>query len=161
MQKVCFSFIFKMTVVRAPVIFSIHAGFSLNEIFLIILHSSVASPRGRNRADAVVDCWPLRSNRPYPHYGGSFHCVRSLKGDTASTMQVRLHARNIFAFMVGAAFVYLAYMIFFKAGDGFPEIDVDLSNVVSYAVLAVEMGGYAVRRIHEEHALNIAQKGLT
>ncbi|KAK5971999.1 hypothetical protein GCK32_021858, partial [Trichostrongylus colubriformis] len=28
---------------------------------------------------------------------------------------------------------------------------VDLSNVVSYAVLAVEMGGYAVRRIHEEH----------
>ncbi|KAK6050719.1 hypothetical protein COOONC_11776 [Cooperia oncophora] len=82
-------------------------------------------------------------------------------GDSASTMQVRLHARNMFAFAVGAAFIYLAYLIFFKTGDGFPEIDVDLSNVVSYAVLAVEMGGYAVRKIHEENALNIAQKGLT
>ncbi|EPB69597.1 hypothetical protein ANCCEY_11303 [Ancylostoma ceylanicum] len=76
-------------------------------------------------------------------------------------MQVRLHARNTFAFIVGAGFLYLAYLIFFKSGDGFPEIDVDLNSVVSYAVLAVEMGGYAVRKIHEENKLNIAQKGLT
>ncbi|KAK6728075.1 hypothetical protein RB195_005621 [Necator americanus] len=78
-----------------------------------------------------------------------------------SNMQVRLHARNTFAFIVGAAFIYLAYLIFFKSGDGIPEIDVDLSSVVSYAVLAAEMGGYAVRKIHEENKLNIAQKGLT
>ncbi|ETN76721.1 inositol monophosphatase family protein [Necator americanus] len=47
-----------------------------------------------------------------------------------SNMQVRLHARNTFAFIVGAAFIYLAYLIFFKSGDGIPEIDVDLSSVI-------------------------------
>ncbi|EYC10084.1 hypothetical protein Y032_0057g2753 [Ancylostoma ceylanicum] len=83
------------------------------------------------------------------------------QGKHTSNMQVRLHARNTFAFIVGAGFLYLAYLIFFKSGDGFPEIDVDLNSVVSYAVLAVEMGGYAVRKIHEENKLNIAQKGLT
>uniref|UniRef100_A0A0K0DCD2 inositol-phosphate phosphatase n=1 Tax=Angiostrongylus cantonensis TaxID=6313 RepID=A0A0K0DCD2_ANGCA len=76
-------------------------------------------------------------------------------------MQIRLHARNTFTFLVAAAFFYLGYLIFFKSGDGFPEIDVDLSNIVSYAVLAVEIGGYAVRKIHEENALYISQKRLT
>ncbi|VDM78504.1 unnamed protein product [Strongylus vulgaris] len=47
------------------------------------------------------------------------------------SMQVRLHARNTFAVIIGIGFIYLAYLIFFKAGDGFPEIDVDLNDVVS------------------------------
>ncbi|KAE9413348.1 hypothetical protein Angca_005348 [Angiostrongylus cantonensis] len=45
-------------------------------------------------------------------------------------MQIRLHARNTFTFLVAAAFFYLGYLIFFKSGDGFPEIDVDLSNII-------------------------------
>ncbi|VDM53055.1 unnamed protein product [Angiostrongylus costaricensis] len=70
-------------------------------------------------------------------------------------MQIRLHARNTFSFLVAAAFFCLGYLIFFKSGDGFPEIDVDLSNIVSYTVLAVEIGGYAVRKIHEENGTQI------
>ncbi|CAI5437822.1 unnamed protein product [Caenorhabditis angaria] len=42
-----------------------------------------------------------------------------------------------------------------------PEIDVDLKDIVSYAVLAVEMGGHAVQQIHDEKSLKIAAKGLT
>ncbi|KAJ1352824.1 hypothetical protein KIN20_009243 [Parelaphostrongylus tenuis] len=76
-------------------------------------------------------------------------------------MKIRLHVRNTFFFLIAAAFLYLGYVIFFKSGDGFPEIDVDLSNIVSYAVLAVEIGGYAVWKIREENALYIAEKGLT
>ncbi|CAD6184682.1 unnamed protein product [Caenorhabditis auriculariae] len=78
-----------------------------------------------------------------------------------TTMQVRLHARNTFSVIMAAGFIYLAYLIFFESGDGFPEIDVDLKDVVSYAVLAVEMGGHAVKKVHEENALNIEAKGLT
>ena len=33
--------------------------------------------------------------------------------------------------------------------------------IFSYAVLAVEMGGHAVKKIHEENALNIKEKGQT
>ncbi|KJH46620.1 inositol monophosphatase family protein [Dictyocaulus viviparus] len=84
-----------------------------------------------------------------------------LEKSARALMQVKLHARNTFSFLVVVAFIYLGYVIFLKSGDGFPEIDVDLSDVVSYAVLAVEMGGYAVRKIHEGNALHIAQKGLT
>lgn len=76
-------------------------------------------------------------------------------------MQIRLHTRNTLFFLVTAAFFYLGYVIFFKSGDGFPEIDVDLRSVVSYAVLAVEIGGYAVRKIREEDVLHTAQKSLT
>ena len=31
-----------------------------------------------------------------------------------------------------------------------PEIDVDLKDVISYAVLAIEMGGHAVMKVNEE-----------
>lgn len=31
-----------------------------------------------------------------------------------------------------------------------PEIDVDLKDVISYAVLAIEMGGHAVTKVHKE-----------
>ncbi|CAI4230938.1 unnamed protein product [Auanema sp. JU1783] len=77
------------------------------------------------------------------------------------SMQVKLQPRNTFSFLIALGFFYLAYLIFFKSGDDFPEIDVNLKDVISYAVLAVEMGGHAVKKIHEENVLNIAQKGLT
>uniref|UniRef100_A0A1I7XMN5 inositol-phosphate phosphatase n=1 Tax=Heterorhabditis bacteriophora TaxID=37862 RepID=A0A1I7XMN5_HETBA len=67
------------------------------------------------------------------------------------SMQVRLHAKNTFGCLLFVGFVYLGYLIFFEAGDGFPEIDIDLKDVISYAVLAVEMGGHAIRKIHEEN----------
>ncbi|ULU13478.1 hypothetical protein L3Y34_016171 [Caenorhabditis briggsae] len=54
-----------------------------------------------------------------------------------------------------------AYLIFFESGDGMPEIDVDLKDVISYAVLAIEMGGHAVMKVHEEKSLNAAAKGQT
>lgn len=43
----------------------------------------------------------------------------------------------------------------FQAGDGFPEIDINLRDIASYAVLAVEMGGSAVKKIHEESGRKI------
>lgn len=58
-------------------------------------------------------------------------------------------------------FIYLAYLIFFESGNGMPEIDVNLKDVISYAVLAIEMGGHAVMKINEEKNLNAAAKGLT
>ncbi|CAI2298911.1 unnamed protein product [Caenorhabditis sp. 36 PRJEB53466] len=78
-----------------------------------------------------------------------------------SAMQVRLHAKNTFTVVMVVGFLYLAYLIFFESGDGMPEIDVDLKDVISYAVLAVEMGGHAVVKVNEEKSLNAAAKGLT
>ncbi|PAV75042.1 hypothetical protein WR25_06366 [Diploscapter pachys] len=76
-------------------------------------------------------------------------------------MQVRLQAKNTFTLVMVIGFIYLAYLIFFQAGDGFPEIDINLRDIASYAVLAVEMGGRAVKKIHEESGLHISKKGLT
>lgn len=45
-------------------------------------------------------------------------------------MQVRLQTRSAFSFLLVAAFLYLAYLIFFASGDGLPEIDVDLKDII-------------------------------
>ncbi|CAP32407.2 Protein CBG13639 [Caenorhabditis briggsae] len=76
-------------------------------------------------------------------------------------MQVKIHPKNTFTIIMVLGFLYLAYLIFFESGDGMPEIDVDLKDVISYAVLAIEMGGHAVMKVHEEKSLNAAAKGLT
>ncbi|CAA21725.3 Putative inositol monophosphatase 3 [Caenorhabditis elegans] len=76
-------------------------------------------------------------------------------------MQVKLHPKNTFTIIMVVGFLYLAYLIFFESGDGMPEIDVDLKDVISYAVLAIEMGGHAVMKVNEEKNLNAAAKGLT
>uniref|UniRef100_A0A1I7T736 inositol-phosphate phosphatase n=2 Tax=Caenorhabditis tropicalis TaxID=1561998 RepID=A0A1I7T736_9PELO len=76
-------------------------------------------------------------------------------------MQVKIHPKNTFTIIMVVGFVYLAYLIFFESGDGMPEIDVNLKDVISYAVLAVEMGGHAVMKVDEEKNLNAAAKGLT
>ncbi|VDP42932.1 unnamed protein product, partial [Heligmosomoides polygyrus] len=52
-------------------------------------------------------------------------------------------------------FIYLAYVIFFKSGDGFPEIDVDLNNVVRANVFRVGYAGeFVPRAIIHSHLLD-------
>uniref|UniRef100_A0AC34Q730 Inositol monophosphatase 3 n=1 Tax=Panagrolaimus sp. JU765 TaxID=591449 RepID=A0AC34Q730_9BILA len=58
------------------------------------------------------------------------------------------------------AFLYLAYLIWSSDGNR-PKIDVELREVMSYAVLAVEMGGHAVKKIYEENSLGTRKKGKT
>lgn len=86
-------------------------------------------------------------------------------------MQVKLHPKNTFTIIMVVGFLYLAYLIFFEvfskfsfqklknfrlqSGDGMPEIDVDLKDVISYAVLAIEMGGHAVMKVNEEKSKDI------
>lgn len=47
-------------------------------------------------------------------------------------MQVKLQPRSTFTFLLVLAFLYLAYLIFFASGDGFPEIDIDLKDIARY-----------------------------
>ncbi|CAL2028251.1 unnamed protein product [Caenorhabditis brenneri] len=76
-------------------------------------------------------------------------------------MQIKIHPKNTFTIIMTIGFIYLGYLIFFESGDGMPEIDVNLKDVISYAVLAIEMGGHAVMKINEEKNLNAAAKGIT
>lgn len=64
-------------------------------------------------------------------------------------MVVRLNLKNIFVFLIGSFFLYLFILIWF-AKDPFPPIDVELRDLVSYIVLATEMGGIAISRIYSE-----------
>uniref|UniRef100_A0A915D7V1 inositol-phosphate phosphatase n=1 Tax=Ditylenchus dipsaci TaxID=166011 RepID=A0A915D7V1_9BILA len=56
--------------------------------------------------------------------------------------------------------LYLAYLIW-GSEDHYPELEVELSDVISYVVLATEMGGHAVVKIYNENNLNIKSKGET
>jgi len=76
-------------------------------------------------------------------------------------MQIQLNAKNISIALIVFAFVYLSYLLW---GDEqkLPEmIEVDLRDLLSYAVLAVEMGGHAIRQLHEERLMDKAVKGQT
>uniref|UniRef100_A0A7E4W6I2 inositol-phosphate phosphatase n=2 Tax=Panagrellus redivivus TaxID=6233 RepID=A0A7E4W6I2_PANRE len=75
-------------------------------------------------------------------------------------MQIHPNLANIAKVLVGLFFVYLLIAIF-SAKNAMPDAYVELRDVMSYAVLAVEMGGHAVKKIHEEQGLNIEEKGQT
>jgi inositol monophosphatase 3 len=75
-------------------------------------------------------------------------------------MQIHLNPRNLFVFLVVVAFVYLGYLLW-SSNDSYPDMAIDLRDVINYAVLAVEMGGHAVKKIYEENQLNIQTKGQT
>jgi hypothetical protein len=75
-------------------------------------------------------------------------------------MQIHLNPRNIATMFMICSFIYLGYLLFSSNND-FPELTVELKDVMSYAVLAVEMGGHAVKKIYDENVLNIQQKGQT
>ncbi|KAE9555181.1 hypothetical protein FO519_001605 [Halicephalobus sp. NKZ332] len=75
-------------------------------------------------------------------------------------MQIHLNPRNIGTCFLVIGFVYLAFVIW-GSDDAFPNLNVELKDLASYAVLAVEMGGHAVKKIHEENTLNIKEKGQT
>jgi len=75
-------------------------------------------------------------------------------------MRLEINTKNAFVFFIVISFVYLAYLIWGK-DERMPELDVDLVDVISYAVLSVEMGGHAVSKIFKENQLNIKAKGLT
>ncbi|TKR92436.1 hypothetical protein L596_007089 [Steinernema carpocapsae] len=77
-------------------------------------------------------------------------------------MQVNVNYKNTLTFLIGLAFFYLGYLLW-RVEDPFPEIDVQLKDIISYAVLAVEMGGHAVAVVHNDsrNSLNIQEKGET
>ncbi|CAB3408619.1 unnamed protein product [Caenorhabditis bovis] len=107
----------------------------------------------------VRDIW-LTDSKWSPERDFMLHGLKEFNQESKN-MQIRLHAKNTFTFILVVGFLYLGYLIFFASGDGLPEIDVDLKDVISYAVLAVEMGGIAVHKVHQEKSLNAAAKGLT
>nr|CAD2192122.1 unnamed protein product [Meloidogyne enterolobii] len=65
-------------------------------------------------------------------------------------MFVKPNLKNIFGFLIGSFFLYLFILIWF-AKDPFPPIDVELRDLISYIVLATEMGGSAISRIYSEN----------
>uniref|UniRef100_A0AC35G2U3 Uncharacterized protein n=1 Tax=Panagrolaimus sp. PS1159 TaxID=55785 RepID=A0AC35G2U3_9BILA len=75
-------------------------------------------------------------------------------------MQIHLNPKNIGILCMIAGFLYLGYLLF-SSNNNFPELTVEFKDVMSYAVLAVEMGGHAVKKIYDENALNIQLKGQT
>uniref|UniRef100_A0A914C6Q2 inositol-phosphate phosphatase n=1 Tax=Acrobeloides nanus TaxID=290746 RepID=A0A914C6Q2_9BILA len=86
--------------------------------------------------------------------------MSDLQNDRPKAMQIHLNPKNIFWCCVIIGFVYLAFLIWGK-DDKFPELAVEIRDVISYAVLAVEMGGHAVAKIYQENSLNIKSKGNT
>jgi len=84
----------------------------------------------------------------------------AIKSKYHKGMQIHLNPKNIGTFFLVIAFVYLAFVIW-GTDDQFPDLDVELKDLASYAVLAVEMGGHAVKKIYEESGLNIKEKGQT
>ncbi|KAL3093085.1 hypothetical protein niasHT_022535 [Heterodera trifolii] len=72
---------------------------------------------------------------------------------------IRVNLRNTLLFIVVSSFVYLAFLIW-TAKDRVPQFEVQLRDVLSYVVLAVEMGGHAiVRTFMEEKQIPFYEKG--
>lgn len=79
---------------------------------------------------------------------------------SSDEMQVRLNLKKLAVFCVVSGFCYLAVVIW-TSGRDFPEVEVELRDIISYAVLAAEVGGHAVSQIYGERNLNTVGKGKT
>ncbi|VDM46691.1 unnamed protein product [Toxocara canis] len=75
-------------------------------------------------------------------------------------MHIRVNLKNLTIFCILCAFSFIGYVIL-SSGERFPDVGVELRDVISYAVLAVEIGGRAITRVHEERSLGIVKKGKT
>uniref|UniRef100_A0A914I6L7 inositol-phosphate phosphatase n=1 Tax=Globodera rostochiensis TaxID=31243 RepID=A0A914I6L7_GLORO len=71
---------------------------------------------------------------------------------------IRINLRNTLFFLIASSFIYLAFLIW-TAKDRIPEFEVQLRDVLSYVVLAAEMGGHAiVRTFAENRKLRVVEK---
>ncbi|KAI6233046.1 Golgi-resident PAp (PAP) 3-Phosphatase-like protein [Aphelenchoides fujianensis] len=75
-------------------------------------------------------------------------------------MPIRLNFKNLFFVSMFLCFVYLAFLLI-SSNNGNPDFEVDLVDVIGYAVMAAEMGGDAVVKVYSENNLKIKEKGLT
>jgi len=75
-------------------------------------------------------------------------------------LKIHPNFKNILICSILLGFIYLAYLIF-GGNDYYPDLTVELSDVINYAVMAVEIGGSAVVKVYSEHNLSIKEKGLT
>jgi len=76
-------------------------------------------------------------------------------------MQLHLNRKNAFALLIIVSFTYLAYLIWSRE-ERPPPFTVELHDLISYVVLAIEMGGQAVALIQKEGgSIGIETKGNT
>uniref|UniRef100_F1LAR7 inositol-phosphate phosphatase n=1 Tax=Ascaris suum TaxID=6253 RepID=F1LAR7_ASCSU len=75
-------------------------------------------------------------------------------------MQIHLNLRNLTIAIVICTFTFIGYVIL-TSGERFPDVLIELRDVISYAVLAVEVGGRAIARVNEERSLGIIRRGKT
>ncbi|VDK89435.1 unnamed protein product [Litomosoides sigmodontis] len=75
-------------------------------------------------------------------------------------MYIRLRPANFAAFTVIIFFLYLGYLIWEKE-ERFPDVVVELHDLLSYVVLATELGGQAILDISDEKKLNVFKKAET
>lgn len=75
-------------------------------------------------------------------------------------MYIRPKFANLGTFIVILCFLYLAYLIW-GTEEHFPDVVVELHDLLSYALLAVELGGRAVLDVNSERQLGILSKGET
>ena len=77
-------------------------------------------------------------------------------------MQLQINARNVAILFIGGCFIYLSYLLWGGGTvDSFPDVEISMQDLMSYAILAAESGGYAVAKVHEEKKLHAAKKGKT
>ncbi|KAL3997369.1 Inositol monophosphatase family protein [Acanthocheilonema viteae] len=75
-------------------------------------------------------------------------------------MYIRLKLANFAAFTVIIFFLYLGYLIWEKE-EHFPDVVIELHDLLSYVLLAAELGGRAILDINDEQRLNAIKKAET
>uniref|UniRef100_A0A915IK82 inositol-phosphate phosphatase n=1 Tax=Romanomermis culicivorax TaxID=13658 RepID=A0A915IK82_ROMCU len=70
-------------------------------------------------------------------------------------MQIQINLKNVLIFCVGLFFLYLAYLLCFADSVSSSKlllpahISVNIRDVISYCVLAAEIGGSAIIKVHK------------
>ncbi|VDK83692.1 unnamed protein product [Onchocerca ochengi] len=75
-------------------------------------------------------------------------------------MYIRLKPANFVVFAVIIFFLYLGYLIWGRE-EHFPDVVVDLHDLLSYVLLATELGGRAILDVNDEQKLKVLKKGET
>lgn len=70
-------------------------------------------------------------------------------------MQIQPNFKNCLFFLVILFFIYLAYLLYFGDASSYQSLihdkfSVDIRDLVNYCVLAAEIGGRAIVRVHQE-----------
>ncbi len=77
----------------------------------------------------------------------------------AVAMLINLNHKNLCIVIIALLFFYLSYLLWLRPDSyRFPDVEVELRQLISYAILSVEMGGHAVVRVHNEKRLEKVQK---